>query len=78
MYKTEYNNKEVVAFVTDKSGFVDPEKIAAIDLYGFEKAKEMWQNGEPDWKTRMMLQDKSISDYLNWKTPTEIPEPDFI
>ena len=26
-------------------------------------------NGEPDWETRMMLQDKSISDYLNWKKP---------
>lgn len=69
MTSAEYNNKEVDAFVTDKSGFVDPEKIAAIDLYGFEKAKKMWENGEPDWETRMMLQDKSISDYLNWKTP---------
>lgn len=65
MTSSEYYNKEVDAFVTDKSGFVDPEKIAAIDLYGFEKAKEMWKDGEPDWKTRMMLQDKSISDYLN-------------
>ncbi len=69
MTVSEYNNKEVDAFVTDKSGFVDPEKIAAIDLYGFEKAKEMWKDGEPDWNTRMMLQDKSISDYLNWKHP---------
>ena len=69
MTTSEYYNKEVDAFVTDKSGFVDPEKIAAIDLYGFEKAKEMWKDGEPDWNTRMMLQDKSISDYLNWKHP---------
>ena len=38
MTSAEYNNKEIDAFVTDKSGFVDPEKIAAIDLYGFEKA----------------------------------------
>ena len=67
MVSSEYYNKEVDAFVTDKSGFVDPEKIAAIDLYGFEKAKEMWKDGEPDWNTRMMLQDKSISDYLNWR-----------
>ncbi len=29
MTVSEYNNKEVDAFVTDKSGFVDPEKIAA-------------------------------------------------
>lgn len=40
MTSGEYNNKELDAFVTDKSGFVDPEKIAAIDLYGFEKAKK--------------------------------------
>ena len=69
MTSSEYNNKEVDAFVTDKSGFVDPEKIAAIDLYGFEEAKKMWKDGEPDWDTRMMLQDKSISDYLNLKRP---------
>lgn len=38
-------------FVTEKGGFVNPEKITAIDLYGFEKAQEMWKNGEPDSKT---------------------------
>ena len=32
-------------FVTEKGGFVNPEKITAIDLYGFEKAQEMWKDG---------------------------------
>ena len=31
--------RRVEDFVTDEKGFVNPEKIAAIDLYGFEKAK---------------------------------------
>ena len=44
MTSSEYYNREVDAFITDKAGFVDPEKIAAIDLYGFEKAKEMWKD----------------------------------
>ena len=43
--------KEIEDFVTDKGGFVCPEKITAIDLYGFNKAKEMWKDGEPDQKT---------------------------
>ena len=37
----------ITEFVTEKGGFVNPEKITAIDLYGFEKAKEMWKDGEP-------------------------------
>ena len=42
---------EIVNFVTDKCGFVNPEKITAIDLYGFEKAKDMWKDGEPNFQT---------------------------
>ncbi len=47
--------KEIEDFVTDKTGFVDPEKIEAVEIYGFEKAKKMWENGEPDFSTRMRL-----------------------
>lgn len=47
--------KEIEEFVTDKSGFVDPEKVEAVEIYGFEKAKEMWKNGEPDFTTRLNL-----------------------
>lgn len=58
-------NKEIEDFVTDEKGFVNPEKIAAIDLYGFEKAKELWDNKEPDWSIRQILQKKSLSDFIN-------------
>lgn len=43
--------EEIDNFVTEKGGFVSPEKITAIDLYGFEKAKEIWEGGGPDNKT---------------------------
>lgn len=58
-------NKEIEDFVTDEKGFVNPEKIAAIDLYGFEKAKKLWDNKEPDWPIRKILQQKSLSDFMN-------------
>ena len=50
-------------FVTE-GNFVNPEKIAAIDLYGFENAVKMWKNGEPEYEERMKLTDHSISCYL--------------
>lgn len=52
-------------FVTEKGGFVSPEKIAAIDLYGFEKAQEMWKNGEPDSETLHKLRIISCEDALH-------------
>ena len=52
-------------FVTEKSGFVNPEKITAIDLYGFEKAQEMWKDGEPDEQTVYNLRKISCENALN-------------
>lgn len=46
---------DIVKFVTDKKGFVDPEKAEAVNIYGLEKAVEMWKDGEPDFTTRMNL-----------------------
>lgn len=57
--------KEVEDFVTEKGGFVNPEKMEAVELYGLKKAKEMWANGEPDFTTRMELSKRSISRYLS-------------
>ena len=51
-------------FVTDKGGFVDPEKVEAVELYGLEKAVEMWKDGKPDWQTRTMLQKRALAKYL--------------
>lgn len=50
-------------FVTE-GNFVNPEKIAVIDLYGFEQAVKMWENGEPEYEQRMKLIDHSISNFL--------------
>ncbi len=52
-------------FVTEKGGFVNPEKITAIDLYGFEKAQEMWKNGKPDEHTIHTLRKISCENALN-------------
>lgn len=57
--------KEIENFVTEKGGFVNPEKITAIDLYGFEKAKEMWKYGEPDQKTLYNLRVISCENALS-------------
>lgn len=46
--------QNIVDFVTDGK-FVNPEKVTAIDLYGFETAQKMWENGEPDFTTRIRL-----------------------
>lgn len=54
----------VAEFVTDKHGFVDPEKIEAVDLYGLDKAREMWANGKPDWKVRTNLQKLAFLHYM--------------
>ena len=49
-------------FVTDKNGFVDPEKVEAVLFFGLEKAKELWANGkEPEWRLRNFLQERSCS-----------------
>ena len=46
--------KEIEDFVTDGK-FVNPEKVEAVEIYGFEKAKDMWKDGEPDFTTRQNL-----------------------
>lgn len=48
-------HKEIETFVTDEYGFIDPEKLEAVNIYGIEKAKEMWKDGEPDFTLRMNL-----------------------
>ena len=48
-------HKEIETFVTDEHGFVDPEKMEAVNIYGLEKAKEMWKDGELDFTTRKNL-----------------------
>lgn len=50
-------------FVTEGQ-FVNPDKIAAIDLYGFEKAQELWKNGQPDNKTLNILRDFSFKNAI--------------
>ena len=50
-------------FVTEGQ-FVNPDKIAAIDLYGFEKAQELWKNGQPDYKTLNILRDFSFKNAI--------------
>ena len=55
----------ITEFVTEKGGFVNPEKITAIDLYGFEKAKEMWKDGKPDDTTLHRLRIISCENALN-------------
>lgn len=58
--------KRIEKFVYDReSHFVDPEKVAAVDLYGIEKAEKIWENGKPDWNTRTKLQKISLLYYLN-------------
>ena len=42
---------EIEKFVYDGK-FVNPEKAEAVEIYGLEKAKEMWKNGEPDYRIR--------------------------
>lgn len=66
---------EVEDFVTE-GRFVNPEKMEAVELYGLNKAKEMWTNGEPDFATRMKLSERSISRYLSgeWKKSLQYSE----
>lgn len=52
-------------FVTEKGGFVSPEKITAIDLYGFEKAQEMWKDGKPDENTLYKLRVIALENALS-------------
>ena len=54
----------ITEFVTEKGGFVNPEKITAIDLYGFEKAQEMWKDGKPDEKNLHKLRIVSCENAL--------------
>ena len=57
--------EDIQDFVTEKGGFVSPEKITAIDLYGFEKAKEMWKDGNPNADTLYKLRVISCKNALN-------------
>lgn len=62
MEANEYRDR-VENFVRE-GHFVDPEKVAAVDIYGIEKAEEMWQNGKPSWEERCKLQKYSLLVYL--------------
>lgn len=56
--------KRVEAFVRE-GNFVNPEKVAAYEIYGIDKAEEMWKNGKPSWEVRCKLQKVSLLKYLN-------------
>ena len=56
--------REIADFVTDKDGFVDPEKVTAVDLYGLDQAKEMFANGGPSYNTRENLRIIACNKYL--------------
>lgn len=49
------NAKAIEDFVCDNKGFVDPEKAEAVEIYGLEKAREMWRDGAPDFAIRNNL-----------------------
>lgn len=49
------NAKNIEDFVCDKRGFIDPEKVEAVEIFGLEKAREMWRDGEPDFHTKENL-----------------------
>ena len=42
-------------FVYDKHGYVEPYKASAVDLYGLDKAIEIYKNGELDVETKNYL-----------------------
>lgn len=56
--------KEIEDFIIDKCGFVDPEKVTAIDLYGLKKAKQLFANGGPNYNIRENLRIISLKKYL--------------
>lgn len=60
--------KEIEKFIYDGE-FIDPAKYQAVRIYGIEKAKEMWEDGEPDWKTLQNLNTIGCQRYLTgeWK-----------
>ena len=57
-------NNLIINFVMDDGQFVNPEKLVAVELYGLEKAIEMWKNGEPDFTTRMKLSTIACNNFL--------------
>lgn len=56
--------ERVEAFVRE-GNFVNPEKVAAYEIYGIDKAEEMWKNGKPSWEVRCKLQKISLLKYMN-------------
>lgn len=60
--------KEIEKFIYDGE-FIDPAKYQAVRIYGIEKAKEMWKDGKPDWKTLQNLNTIGCQRYLTgeWK-----------
>lgn len=64
---------DILDFVTDGK-FVNPEKVTAIEIYGFENAKKMWENGEPDFTTREYLMTISCQNALLGKSLNNDPE----
>ena len=53
----------IESFVLE-NGFVNPEKLTAVDVFGLEKAKELFSNGGPDFKTLENLRIISLNKYL--------------
>ena len=60
----ETTRERIEKFVRE-GNFVNPEKVAAYELYGIEKAEKMWENGKPTWEERCKLQNFSLKKYLN-------------
>ena len=58
------NAKAIEDFVCDNKGFVDPEKVEAVEIYGLEKAMEMWRDGEPSFAIRNNLRSIALSKAL--------------
>lgn len=57
--------KERIENFVREGRFVNPEKVAAYEIYGIEKAEKMWLNGQPSWEERCKLQKISLLKYLN-------------
>lgn len=47
-----------------ENGFVNPEKLAAVNVFGLKKAKELFLNGSPDFKTLENLRIIALNKYL--------------
>lgn len=60
--------KQIEEFIYD-GDFIDPAKYQAVRIYGLEKAKEMWKDGEPNFNIIQNLNLIGCQRYLSgeWK-----------